>query len=394
MPVRVPRRVEYRPVPVRELLTQIKNLSSIALDLAYYSVLYNDRRVAYEVLKLEDYIDDLWALAVMQTSLAVSNPKEAERAVSIYRVINALDKVSDAAGDIAAVVTSGRRVPRVLRHSLLYSKEAVFAVRASRVPEGGIALSEIAKRVPSVDVVLLRRSDGWHLPPGSSEVVRKGDIIVVRGLIDSIAELAAELGDEEAYSTLRGVSASASEAGELVHLKNLADIALDMAFHAVVYQDGSVAVEVLELEEFADSKADALVRKVVEMRSESPAEALAIVRVITSLEQITDAAAEMAAVVATGLPAHEILESAEEESREVVIKAVVTAAAEGKTLSEIGVEGLGAFVVAVKKGSQWLPMPSGATTLKAGDVVILKLYAPSEPVEGKLQELGLAVSEE
>ena len=100
MPVIMPRRVRYTPIPVKNILREMKDYASIMLDLAYYSMLYADKLMAYEVLKIENKMDEDWSLVLMQTMLAARKPEDSEGLLSIARIATALDTVSDAAGDI------------------------------------------------------------------------------------------------------------------------------------------------------------------------------------------------------------------------------------------------------------------------------------------------------
>ena len=48
-------KIEYRPASVRELLTEMKDLSEIMIDLAYSAALFNSPELAQEVLERETY---------------------------------------------------------------------------------------------------------------------------------------------------------------------------------------------------------------------------------------------------------------------------------------------------------------------------------------------------
>ena len=52
-------KIEYRPVSVREVLTEMKDLSEIMIDLAYSAALFHNRGLAEEVLELEKRVDYL-----------------------------------------------------------------------------------------------------------------------------------------------------------------------------------------------------------------------------------------------------------------------------------------------------------------------------------------------
>ena len=98
-------KIEYKPIPVRELLLEMKNLSELMIDLAYSAALYNDKDLAEDVLALESRVDTLAYLLDMEIMVASRDPKDAEAMVGISIVAAATDKISDAAADIAAIVT-------------------------------------------------------------------------------------------------------------------------------------------------------------------------------------------------------------------------------------------------------------------------------------------------
>ena len=97
-------RVEYEPKSVREILIEMKNSSELMLDLAYYSVLYNDEPIAQEVNNLENDIDRLNYLLLMNAAMAVRDKDDAEQMAGIMRTAAAANKISDAAADIAKLV--------------------------------------------------------------------------------------------------------------------------------------------------------------------------------------------------------------------------------------------------------------------------------------------------
>jgi uncharacterized protein with PhoU and TrkA domain len=48
------KKIEYRPVPIRELLTEMKNIVELQIDLAFSAVFFQNKDIAEEVLKLEE----------------------------------------------------------------------------------------------------------------------------------------------------------------------------------------------------------------------------------------------------------------------------------------------------------------------------------------------------
>jgi uncharacterized protein with PhoU and TrkA domain len=68
-------KIEYRPIPVRELFLEMKNLSELMIDLAYSAALFNDKELAEEVLELERRVDILSYLLEMEIMLAARDSK-------------------------------------------------------------------------------------------------------------------------------------------------------------------------------------------------------------------------------------------------------------------------------------------------------------------------------
>jgi uncharacterized protein with PhoU and TrkA domain len=56
-------KIAYKPIPVRELLLEMKNLSELMIDLAYSAALYNDKDLAEDVLSIGSQSRQLSILA-------------------------------------------------------------------------------------------------------------------------------------------------------------------------------------------------------------------------------------------------------------------------------------------------------------------------------------------
>ncbi len=399
MPVITPRIVEYKPVPVRRLLREMKDYASMMLDLAYYSAIYGDKMMAYEVLKIENEVHDLWSLVMMQTMLAARSPEDAERMLSIIRVATSLEVVSNAAADIAYVATIFTRTPAVLAGALLESEELVSRVEVGEKGDG-LKLKDLVSFPRHADVLVVVRGHRWIMDPSLDLVLRKGDRLILRGTEEALRSIAEMVG----YKLEVPVPGKREDLGEegrrltesLKWLKNIADVALDLAFYSVIYQDRSPAMEVLEIEEEVDSRVLALLPGIMDTKRLSGEEKACLSRILNSLEEITDAAANMASIIVANLPVHEVIELAEEESSEIIIKAVAKGLTTPVKLEDLGLDDIGAHVVAIKKASgAWHPLPSPSIKVEDGDILILKLY--TEEDEKLLQDLArkrLVVQEE
>ena len=71
-------KVEYKPVSVRDLLVEMKDLSELMIDLAYSAALFHSKELAEEVLELEKRVDTLTYILDMNAMLAARDAGDAE----------------------------------------------------------------------------------------------------------------------------------------------------------------------------------------------------------------------------------------------------------------------------------------------------------------------------
>ena len=95
-------KIKYKPVSIRELLTEIQNITGFMVDLAYSSILFHDRDIAEEVLAFEERVRTLTTLLVMNTAIVVRDGEDAEASVGIMRVASAANKIADTAEEVAS----------------------------------------------------------------------------------------------------------------------------------------------------------------------------------------------------------------------------------------------------------------------------------------------------
>ncbi len=184
-------KIEYKPVPVRNLLVEIKDLSELMIDLAYSAALFHSKELAEEVLKLETRVDTIVYLIEMNVMIAVRDAQDAELLVGVSAVAGAADKISDAAADIAATVKQDIGIHPLVRK--VFEKVEERLIRVEIQPESilaGILLDELepAARI-GVDIIAVRRDKEWMINPDESERLKAGDILIARGAPHGIGEL-------------------------------------------------------------------------------------------------------------------------------------------------------------------------------------------------------------
>jgi len=183
-------KVKYRAVPVRELFLEMNNLSELMIDLAYSAALFNDQELAEDILELESRVDTLDYQLEMTIMIAARDAHDAEALTGVSAAASAADKISDAAGDIAAIVTQGIGVHPIVSQVFEKAEERLMQARV------GADSSLVGKRVGEldleakmgIDIIAVRRDKDWIINPKKTEQIRNGDVLIARGVQSGISE--------------------------------------------------------------------------------------------------------------------------------------------------------------------------------------------------------------
>ncbi|WP_281195372.1 potassium channel family protein [Halorubrum sp. F4] len=380
---RPPERVSYEPASVKDLLVEMKDTAELLIDLSYSAVLHGSPSVAREVVELEHRMDVLQMRARMSLMLAARNPKEAETLAPVLGVVGAADKVSDAAGDIAKIVLEEIGLPDAMRGALTEGVETlVRGTVADDSPYHGRTLKDIdLESVTGVRVIAIRRDDDWILNPGPKTRLKRGDVTLLRG---------PETGVAEAYPTLAGEPFEADDPVEpaiddleravdsIVLMKNLSELAVDLAYGSVLFDNEELAEEVSNLEIEVDalqSRFEAWTLRAAK-EADDPVALRGLIHLGVATEEISDAALEITEGVLRDIGVHPVVEMAVRESDEIIAR---TRVAPGSDLVGTPIEAgipateIATSVLAIRRPDEgWLVGPDLDTTIRAGDVIIAK----------------------
>ena len=374
-------KIVYKPIPVRELLLEMKNLSELMIDLAYSSALYNDKDLAEDVLALEDRVDYLSYLLDMEIMVAARDAKDAESLIGVSIVAASTDKISDAAADIAAIVTRNIGIHPVVGKIFEKVEERLMKVTVkpdSEIINKNIEELNLAARM-GVDIIAVRRNQDWILNPKETETVLQGDILITRGAPSGIEEFK-DLAEGK-LAILNNIERARFEeiVSRFVELKDTSELMMDLAYSSLMLNSKELAEEVEQLEERMDQLHTdfELLALTSDFKKEEAAGFLGLIRLGVATEKIADAAADMAEVVLRGIEPHPILKLTIKEAEETVAQACVTADSQlvGKSLKEARVhEETGMWVLVIKRNDKCL-RPRGESRIASGDVLVASGYA-------------------
>ncbi|WP_418280833.1 potassium channel family protein [Halorubrum sp. DTA98] len=378
-----PQTVTYEPASVKDLLVEMKDTAELLIDLSYSAVLHGSPTVAQEVIKLENKMDVLQMRARMSLMLAARNPNEAEKLAPVLGVVAAADKVSDAAGDIAKIVLEEIGLPDAMRGALSEGVETLVrgTVDVDSVYAGRTLKDIDMESKTGVRVIAIRRDDDWILNPGPNTRIEGEDVVLLRGPEASVSDLHPELigepfdpaePDDPAIDDLERAVDS------IVLMKNLSELAVDLAYGSVLFDNEELAEEVSNLEVEVDalqSRFEAWTLRAAK-EADDPVSLRGLIHLGVATEEISDAALEITEGVVRDLEVHPVVEMAVKESDEIITRTTI---GEGSELAGTRVAGgvpttdVSTSVLAIRRPDEgWLVGPDIDTTLSVGDVVISK----------------------
>jgi uncharacterized protein with PhoU and TrkA domain len=372
---------DHEPNTVKDLLVELKDASELMVDLAYAAVFFNEEKLAEEVGRLDErsnvYLRKLRQIAM----LAARSPEDAEGMAGVLWIADAIQKVGDAASDVARVVAARLGIPDALRRDLRHADEMTARIRVrDGSPATGRTLRDLSLPTETGMWVMAIRSDmRWEFDPGPDDVVVPGDVWLVRGPeegVNLVRELAGAPPMPEAPPEGGPALSELDRAVDiLVEMKDLAEAAVGLAYSSILFNNRTLAAEVGVLEGRSDVSEDELESWVLRAAPEARDvdELRGLIRLASASESICDAARDMTWYVEHGEPLHPVVQMALEETDEISVETIVQAGspADGRSLKDLRLETeTGMFVLAIQRGLRWVYRPRGTSILRSGDRLI------------------------
>jgi uncharacterized protein with PhoU and TrkA domain len=374
--------VEYEPVGVKRLLVAMKDRSELIVDLAYSALLHNSEPLAEEVLDLEAEMDVLQLQTRMNMLMAARNTRDSEQLAPVLGMVGATEKISEAAGDIAGVVLGEDDLPLAIRAALPEAVEVL--ARAELSPEStyaGRTLVDIDLETETgVRVIAIRRDSEWLLDPDRDTRLEAHDVVLLRGPEDTL---------EAVYERTTGVpyerpEEPATQLADLrravdtvVLMKNVSELAVDLAYASVLFDDEDLAGEVLDLEVEVDALQSRLEAWTLRAAAEldDPVALRGFLHLANSAELISDAALEITEGILRDIDTHPVIAESVRES-EIAVRRVRIgrqSGLDGGTVAALLAEHPGVSPVAIHRtDDEWVFYPDDEDHLEGGDVVIVR----------------------
>ncbi len=179
----------------------------------------------------------------------------------------------------------------------------------------------------------------------------------------------------------------------LLELKNTSELMVDLAYSSLIYDNMDIAEEVFFMEEMVDELTQNIQEMVVErvVNDNDASRALVLISLSNSLEEISDAAMQIADVVLRDVKPHPVIRLSMRDSEVIISTIRVDEGSElaGRTLGEVRLASqCGMWVIAIKRDKQYLYGPDKNTRIEPDDYLIAR-----GPEDGEDEFRALASSE-
>src|SRR5919107_2653070 len=251
---------EMRPRNLKEMLVEAKDTSELMVDLSYAAIFYNSETLSEEVSRLEERLNDLVFDMRTLAILAARSPADAEQMAGILGVVQDIEKIGNAAIDIAKIVVKRLGIPPELLHDIPEAEEIPSRVRIQPdSPLDGRALGDVDLPLETgMRPIALRSEDEWDFDPEPGDVLRAGDVLFLQGPPEGVAEVR-ELAGAPPLEEAPEVAPAPGQLSEidravdiLIAMKNLSEVAVGLAYSALLYDDAGLAREVIAIEDEMD----------------------------------------------------------------------------------------------------------------------------------------------
>lgn len=171
-----------------DVVLEIKDKSELMIDLAYSSLLYNNKTIAEEVYDLENLIDEMYESLQRDTLEEVAKQQlSVDSALTIIKLAKAGEEIADAAQEIVDVQLRDVELHPIITMSLKESDEVLTRVMVKKESVFcGKTLGELKLGSETgMTVIAMRHKSKWLYGPNKKTKVDPEDILFAKGPKDA-----------------------------------------------------------------------------------------------------------------------------------------------------------------------------------------------------------------
>lgn len=365
---------KYKPISLLELLTNVRKISDILIDVSFYVYLTKDQTATDHLIEIANKAKSMFEQATIHAAILTRDIKDAKNVLGIYKYASSIEKIIDSTLDIAYIgLTDHNPREDVANLMMNLSDELTVKIVANKKIQKEII--EIQDKYP-IDVMFLIRENKLEIFP--LKKIKEGDILYIRGNKESINKFLKENDYEKIKE--KYVSEDVKKLIiKVVYLKDAVKTLLDLAHHALISVNQEISNEIDEMEMIIDTYHIELMEEIIKKSPiKDPLTNLSLIWFINKLEEITDATEEIALTVITDPEIREVFKIISESIGE---KSIIIKVLKDTNLQNISSELLkyGSYIPAIKTKKEWIIQTKWAKrdiSIKKGDLLLI-LY-PNE----------------
>ncbi len=182
--------IGYTPTSVKDLLTEMKDISELVVDLAYSAVIFDCEDMAKEVEELEIKMDKLLYQIRLAAMMATRTTKDAEQLSGILQVASMAEDISNAAGDIVKLLDLKLEARLILPMVLRKGDEKIkhiFVEKKSSIVNRTIGELRVESET-GARVIAVNRGKRWIYGVDDKFKFKGNDRLIIRGVEDGLKE--------------------------------------------------------------------------------------------------------------------------------------------------------------------------------------------------------------
>jgi uncharacterized protein with PhoU and TrkA domain len=167
-----------------DVLIDMKNMSELAVDLSYSSLLYYNEEIAQEVVYLEEKIDNMkYDLQHRVLKSSMHFKTEMKTLAVLLDLAYASELIADSAREIAEIVLQRMEIHPIFREAMREADETITIVAVTKRSNlDGKTLGEArVKTNTGMHVVAIKRGNRWMTRPTALTQIQSGDLLIVKG---------------------------------------------------------------------------------------------------------------------------------------------------------------------------------------------------------------------
>ncbi len=182
----------FLDLSVREILTEMKDLSEVMVDLAYAALMFDSEDIAQKVSELEAEMDNLNYAIKIKTLLAARTREDAIQLSGLLQIAAAAESISNAAGDLVKLQDVDIERRPFLSFMLRESEEKIrMGTLSEKSDMVNRTIGDLGVEAETgMRVIAIKRRQRWIYDPEPETKLKARDTLIVRGTKDGYERLA------------------------------------------------------------------------------------------------------------------------------------------------------------------------------------------------------------